>query len=73
MRWRDYFNATTFSVICIYLGNSTPKIVVAFIVIYLFKEKHVHDVRNMLVKRNCRILVRTIPCLSPKLAYEIPY
>ena len=38
--------------ICIYLGNSTSKIVVAFIVIYLFKEKHVHDVRNMLVKRN---------------------
>ena len=21
----------------------------------------------------CRILVRTIPCLSPKLAYKIPY
>jgi len=28
---------------------------------------------HAIFSNQCRILVRTIPCLSPKLAYEIPY
>jgi len=48
MGWRDYFNANMHLSGQQHAENRRR----AFIVIYLFKEKHVHDVRNMLVKRN---------------------